>query len=491
MQYGLCQVNFDRHYETGFYSESFFVKQISGGKFLTLGYNHDSSPPFTTGVLKGILVIVDSIGDTVMIKKVGTDTSFHFFQYACNVNDSEFIAVGAYANSSFNAYDYDLYLVRFNLNLDTIWTRTISHFGTQALKPHSIIKTKDGHYVIGGYQNDWSNDWFTSFLMKIDGQGNSLWYKNYTTPGDHTIWGVAEANNGDLICSGTNYNTVDLSNLLIVKTDSMGNNYQVLHDIATTDRNFGTMVMRTEANNFIVAGLRRGCFTCDAYSWAILMDSAGTIIWDRTHVPARDESGYSVIMPLANNAYLGIGVVNRYQESQRGLILKMDANGDSLWSREFYTPGSIEIFWDVDTTSDGGFILCGETYCCNFNPGFGYTSSLWLVKTDSLGFITTGINDLPGYHLYSMGQGYPNPANTVLHVPLDIPHATATPATNGLAGNYLYVFDMQGRQLMQQKVQPGNSTAQLDVSTLAPGTYSIVLVAEGYSISHQKFVVLR
>ncbi|MBL7927540.1 MAG: T9SS type A sorting domain-containing protein, partial [Bacteroidia bacterium] len=82
-------------------------------------------------------------------------------------------------------------------------------------------------------------------------------------------------------------------------------------------------------------------------------------------------------------------------------------------------------------------------------------------------------------------------ANTVLHVPLDIPHATAAPATNGLAGNYLYVFDMQGRQLMQQKVQPGNSTAQLDVSTLAPGTYSMVLVAEGYSISHQKFVVLR
>ena len=109
----------------------------------------------------------------------------------------------------------------------------------------------------------------------------------------------------------------------------------------------------------------------------------------------------------------------------------------------------------------------------------------------SLGFITTGINDLPGYHLYSMGQVYPNPANTVLHVPLDIPHATAAPATNGLAGNYLYVFDMQGRQLMQQKVQPGNGTAQLDVSTLAPGTYSMVLVAEGYSISHQKFVVLR
>ena len=109
-------------------------------------------------------------------------------------------------------------------------------------------------------------------------------------------------------------------------------------------------------------------------------------------------------------------------------------------------------------------------------------------KTDSLGFIVTGIHDLPGFSNYKMGNVYPNPVTNVLNVPLTIPQANATATTTGKQGVYLYVFDMQGREMAMQQLLTGTTTATLNVSDFASGSYVAVLVVDGYKIGSQKFV---
>jgi len=280
--------------------------------------------------------------------------------------------------------------------------------------------------------------------------------------------------------------------------DSNGNNPVAVTSYASGGDDYGGRIIRASDGDFVqIMSYQAIAALIPKYVRIVKLSALGNIAFDKLYVPSYGSCGPTgVIEDTFSPGFVFSGLAQETAAigggNPQGFLMKVDEQGDSLWCRFFGTPLYYTSFWDVTQTSDGGFLMTGQNYCCNFIPQLGgFGASLWLVKTDSLGFITTGINDLPGYHLYSMGQVYPNPANTVLQVPLDIPHATAAPATNGLAGNYLYVFDMQGRQLMQQKVQPGNGTAQLDVSTLAPGTYSMVLVAEGYSISHQKFVVLR
>ncbi|MBK7390838.1 MAG: hypothetical protein IPI23_17710 [Bacteroidetes bacterium] len=82
---------------------------------------------------------------------------------------------------------------------------------------------------------------------------------------------------------------------------------------------------------------------------------------------------------------------NGVNGGSQGILMKLSAVGDSLWTKNFGEMQDDGWFWDISLCADGGYIMCGETYCCNFTPGVGNTSSLWLVRTDSLGLLT-GLN---------------------------------------------------------------------------------------------------
>lgn len=73
-------------------------------------------------------------------------------------------------------------------------------------------------------------------------------------------------------------------------------------------------------------------------------------------------------------------------------------------------------------------------------------------------------------------------------MPVTIPQVSATATTMGKQGAYLYVFDMQGREMAIEQLLTGITTATLNVSDFASGSYVAVLVVDGYKIGSQKFV---
>jgi hypothetical protein len=60
-------------------------------------------------------------------------------------------------------------------------------------------------------------------------------------------------------------------------------------------------------------------------------------------------------------------------------LVKTDAEGNMQWQRIFGGPGD-DWCYDVQQTSDGGYILAGE-YMPSSNHWQG-----WLLKTDSIGY---------------------------------------------------------------------------------------------------------
>lgn len=48
------------------------------------------------------------------------------------------------------------------------------------------------------------------------------------------------------------------------------------------------------------------------------------------------------------------------------------------------------------------------------------------------------------------------------------------------------MFDMRGKQLLEQPLQTGNNTVQLNLTNYAAGTYLAVLVADGYNVKQVK-----
>ncbi|MBK6642330.1 MAG: hypothetical protein IPG39_14445 [Bacteroidetes bacterium] len=43
-----------------------------------------------------------------------------------------------------NLYDIDILLMKLNHNLDTLWTKVLSHPNDTSLRPNKIINTTDG-----------------------------------------------------------------------------------------------------------------------------------------------------------------------------------------------------------------------------------------------------------------------------------------------------------------------------------------------------------
>ncbi|MFH1011865.1 MAG: hypothetical protein V1784_11615 [bacterium] len=93
-------------------------------------------------------------------------------------------------------------------------------------------------------------------------------------------------------------------------------------------------------------------------------------LWSRTYGGAGEDACWSV-QQTSDGGYILAGNTESFGASGRNFwLLKTDANGDSVWSNTF--GGNREEFCrSASQTSDGGYILAGLTYV-----------SAWLVKTD-------------------------------------------------------------------------------------------------------------
>ncbi|MBL7809385.1 MAG: PQQ-binding-like beta-propeller repeat protein, partial [Saprospiraceae bacterium] len=113
---------------------------------------------------------------------------------------------------------------------------------------------------------------------------------------------------------------------------------------------------------------------------AICLQSAlvfGQITFQKTFGGSGHEVGTWVLE--TSNGYLVTGHVTNTVGNQDGLLLRLDANGNSLWQKRFGA-GQADQFNAAAATTDGGFVAVGET------RSFGAESSdIYIVKVDASG----------------------------------------------------------------------------------------------------------
>ncbi|MBA3285474.1 MAG: hypothetical protein H0U27_10515, partial [Nitrosopumilus sp.] len=118
--------------------------------------------------------------------------------------DSNFVALSWDQRYATHLYDYDVLLIKFNKDLDTLWTVSISHPNDTSLVAQSLIQTTDGGFVVCGKSYSFANANYVSFMLKTDSLGNLLWMRTYNNPGPgQSLYDVKETPAGELIASGT------------------------------------------------------------------------------------------------------------------------------------------------------------------------------------------------------------------------------------------------------------------------------------------------
>jgi len=140
----------------------------------------------------------------------------------------------------------------------------------------------------------------------------------------------------------------------------------------------GVFVSPTQDDGYIVVGTTESFGQGGEDVYLVKADSAGEILWTRTHGGAEQELGWSV--HEIQDGFILAGSTKSFGEGDFDFYLvKTNPDGDSEWSKTFGGEGS-DRCWALARTGDGGFILAGET--TSFGAG---EEDFYLVKTDSLG----------------------------------------------------------------------------------------------------------
>ncbi len=311
---------------------------------------------------------------------------FESFRSGIETINGTFVMAGTKSDStgSHIAFDSeDAYVVKASAYGDEIWSKYYGGDLDDGLT--SIIETPDGGYVAIGYSYSFNPETFNSdvYLLRIDIDGNMLWYNTFDEGGLETGYSIQIAIDGGFILAGTSDDfTTNMQKMLLIRTDMNGNKlWSHKYDIGK-DNSIAFSVKKTNYGGFILAGKAFLGATLGQEDIVILeTDQNGNELWHKTIGGSYDDTANDIIA-IQDSGYAIVGSIQKdpYTVNDTNMVLiRIDQYGNELFRKEYEGEESGLMGYSIDITSDGGFILAGN------NPFEVGDYIINLIKTDEYG----------------------------------------------------------------------------------------------------------
>ncbi len=275
-------------------------------------------------------------------------------------------------------------LVAFAQPPEILWTRTYGGSGSEGyFGVADVQQTLDGGYIIAGSTSSYGAGGHDAWVIKTDANGNSLWSHTFGSSGSDYARNVQQTTDGGYIIGGCYNWSYYSGDLRLIKTDPNG------HEVwsSTFHRSVGNhagFVQQTTDGGYVLFGHSGSYYIPGQYDWWLIKtDANGDSLWSRTYGGNEPELAQAVHQ-TQDGGYVLMGSSSSFSpftpDDIDFWLLKTNADGDSLWSHS-YNRGGYDIGRDVKQTSEGGYVLVGET-----RPYVGGGPlDIWLIKTDTDG----------------------------------------------------------------------------------------------------------
>jgi len=145
------------------------------------------------------------------------------------------------------------------------------------------------------------------------------------------------------------------------------------------DYEYAWDVQQTSDGGYVVAGDTSTFGAGSRDIWLLKLDSNGGVAWQKTY-GGEGTDGASAMQQTSDGGYVVVGETYSFGAGGGDFwVLKLDSSGDIDWQRAYGGTGSDEAS-AVQQTADDGYVVVGETH--SFGAG---NSDFWVLKLDSDG----------------------------------------------------------------------------------------------------------
>jgi hypothetical protein len=289
------------------------------------------------------------------------------------------------------------------------------HDTTNEDKAYAITATKDGGYVFAGKYGTNGSGAGDIYIAKLSSSGALLWSKTYGDSLGDEARSIKELPDGSFIisgfslylggASGTSYKNV------IMKLDSTGDSLWTKSYGSAgifVPEGLGTGVESTYDGGFIMVGKYANGSNGNDFL-VLKTDANGDSLWAKLYGGTGPDIPRSV-QRTNDSCYIVSGTTKSFGPNAgtgNMWILKLNQSGDTLWTKVIGSTLEEECYM-ARPTDDGGYILAGRTGNISV-----YGSELYVVKTDSAGnkeweqsFGNPGDNDFGRDIIQTADKGY-------------------------------------------------------------------------------------
>ncbi len=468
----LAQHTFERTFGGERYDSGNDVLETADHGFLLIGTTRSISSDTTDAWV----IRTDARGDTLWTRSYGGESWDSGISVVQGTDEGFLLGI---ASRSFSE-SYDVYLVKIDDQGNTVWTNTYG--GAEADYLHSMDATADGGYVMLAHTTSFGAGSLDFYLIRIDQDGDTLWTKTYGGTDYDWCASVKQTADGGYILVGETRSFGDSEgDVYVVKTDADGDLlWEKSYGDAGHDR--AQHVLATPDNGYLVIGNMTVQDSEDEYGFALKIDANGDPLWTTVLGDERLSELYGATL-TANDTYVTIGGIAESDGDDYDVYLtELDSNGDVITER-LYGGEEHDFGLSVRKTSDNGYIIAGLTE--SFAPG--KDNQVYLIKTDADGKVT-GI----GEHgkdvvarAISLHQNYPNPFNPTTMIRFTLQREMEVS---------LVITDAFGREVKRaiahEHMAVGTHSVRFDASSLPSGVYFCRLEAPDV-IQVRKMVLIR
>lgn len=265
---------------------------------------------------------------------------------------------------------------------DTLWTRTYGGSGLEIAR--SCDQTGDGGYVMAGWTTSYGRGGEDCYIVKTDSEGDTLWTRAYGSIADERLYHIKTTSDGGCIAAGHRQvfrapGSFDFD-ICMIKTDANGDTLWTRTYGGNRDEE-GRCVLQTCDGGYVVCGQTKSFGAGQGDFWLLRTDSNGDTLWTKTYGGNLPDLAFSAIENTGGGYTLAGFTHNGNTGSRDGYVIKVDENGDTLWTRIFGTKNWDEIY-TVIQTDDGGYLCCGGR---QLTPGDSCLQAT-IIKIDSAGY---------------------------------------------------------------------------------------------------------